>query len=84
MFFSGSTFLSDKEILLGLIGDREVAGADARAGIEADEVSAACLFRRTLSSNPQTDFLLCGSFIFGAICTDETSTELGRANVRVR
>ena len=81
MFLSGSTFLSDKGILLGLIGDREVAGADAGAGIEADEVSVAYLFRRIPSSNPRTDFLLCGSFIFGAIFITRASKDLRRSNV---
>ena len=79
--FSSSTFLSERGTLLGLIGDRVVAGAEARAGFEVEVVSVVSLFQRTLSSNPRTDFLLCGSFILGAICIGRTSTELRRANV---
>ena len=37
-FFPGSTFLTDKEILLGLNGDREEPGADPETEMEADEV----------------------------------------------
>ena len=82
IFFSGSTFRSERGILLGLIGDW--VEAELGVGFEAEVVSIASLFRHTFFSNPRTDFLLCGSFILGAICTGRTSTKLRRANVRER
>ena len=67
MFFSDSTFRLESGTLLGLSGDYEEAGVGPGIGVGAGEGSAAILFLRTSSSNPRTDFLLCGSFNLGAI-----------------
>ena len=67
MFFPDFTFQLERGTLLGLSGDCVEARAGPETGVGVGEGSVAILFLRTSSSNPRTDFLLCGSFNLRAI-----------------